>query len=195
MPRPIIADTTQASYGRLTMTEIPSSSHRSVATAADISYCIVWSPLPPITWIIPFIGHTGIADSNGIVSDFQGPYSVGDQGQMAFGAPTRALRISVRGADEVTSCSSHWDEAIQEANRVYRGRTHNLFCDNCHSHVAYALNSMGVKDYGIEKWDMVKIALLIFFRGRFLSWAAVMQTFGPFCIFLFLVLIARSRSN
>ena len=28
-------------------------------------YCIVWSPLPPISWIFPFIGHTGIADSKG----------------------------------------------------------------------------------------------------------------------------------
>lgn len=24
-------------------------------------YCIVWTALPLITWIIPFIGHTGIA--------------------------------------------------------------------------------------------------------------------------------------
>ncbi len=23
-------------------------------------YCIVWTPLPCISWILPFIGHTGI---------------------------------------------------------------------------------------------------------------------------------------
>jgi hypothetical protein len=23
-------------------------------------YCIVWTPLPVISWIIPIIGHTGI---------------------------------------------------------------------------------------------------------------------------------------
>jgi Protein of unknown function (DUF778) len=28
-------------------------------------YCIVWSPLPVITWFFPFIGHTGVADSAG----------------------------------------------------------------------------------------------------------------------------------
>lgn len=33
-------------------------------------YCILWSPLPPITWILPFIGHTGIADANGVIHDF-----------------------------------------------------------------------------------------------------------------------------
>jgi Protein of unknown function (DUF778) len=35
----------------------------------DLSFCIVWSPLPPITWIIPFIGHTGIADSRGALHE------------------------------------------------------------------------------------------------------------------------------
>ena len=154
----------------------------------ELAYCIVWSPLPPITWLLPFIGHTGIADSNGIVSDFQGPYNVGDQGQMAFGAPTRALRLR---CDETSS--QHWDEAIQEANRVYRGRMHNICCDNCHSHVACALNSVAVKDYGIEKWDMVKIATLMFLRGRFLSPMAVLQTFGPFLLIVFLILVLKLR--
>lgn len=30
-----------------------------------------------------------------MASDFQGPYYVGDQGRMAFGNPTRALKIDV----------------------------------------------------------------------------------------------------
>lgn len=60
-----------------------------------LSYCILWSPLPVITWVLPFIGHLGIADSRGIASDFQGPYFVGDQGRMAFGTPTRALKVNL----------------------------------------------------------------------------------------------------
>ena len=60
-----------------------------------LSYCILWSPLPIITWVLPFIGHLGIADSRGIASDFQGPFFVGDQGRMAFGNPTRALKINL----------------------------------------------------------------------------------------------------
>lgn len=28
-------------------------------------FCIVWSPLPVITWFLPFIGHMGIADAQG----------------------------------------------------------------------------------------------------------------------------------
>jgi hypothetical protein len=64
-------------------------------TQEDLSFTILWSPLPPITWILPFIGHTGIANSNGVASDFQGPYYVGDQGRMAFGNPTRALKVDI----------------------------------------------------------------------------------------------------
>jgi hypothetical protein len=27
----------------------------------------VWSPLPVITWFLPFIGHTGIGSSTGVL--------------------------------------------------------------------------------------------------------------------------------
>jgi len=47
-----------------------------------LSFTILWSPLPPITWLIPFIGHMGIASSRGVANDFQGPYTVGDRGRM-----------------------------------------------------------------------------------------------------------------
>ena len=30
-------------------------------------FCIVWSPLPVITWFFPFIGHTGIGNSDGVL--------------------------------------------------------------------------------------------------------------------------------
>lgn len=62
----------------------------------ELAFSILWSPLPVITWICPFIGHLGIADSNGVASDFQGPYYVGDRGRMAFGDPTRALTFNVQ---------------------------------------------------------------------------------------------------
>ena len=37
-------------------------------------YAIAWSPLPLITWVIPFIGHMGLCDAQGRVHDFAGPY-------------------------------------------------------------------------------------------------------------------------
>jgi transmembrane protein 222 len=46
--------------------------------------CIVWTPLPLISWVLPFIGHTGIGGSDGVLHDFQGPYSIGID-DLAFG--------------------------------------------------------------------------------------------------------------
>lgn len=167
----------------------PSSSSRSSSSTSqcqqDLSFCILWSPLPPITWILPFIGHTGIANSRGIASDFQGPYFVGDSGRMAFGPPTRALKMNT----DVTVTTQQWDDAIEEANQVYRGRMHNICCDNCHSHVSNALNRMPMHAHGISKWNMVKLCFLIFFKARFLSWGGVLCQFGPFLVVVLVILL------
>ena len=158
------------------------------STKSDLSFTILWSPLPVITWIIPFIGHLGIADSKGVASDFRGPYFVGDDGRMAFGAPTRSLKVDI---GDLPGGAERWDEAIQEANSVYRGRMHNLFCDNCHSHVANALNRMPIKA-PLDKWNMVILCFVMFLRGNFLSKGAVLMQFGPFAVFLLIFLLVRS---
>ena len=54
------------------------------AEKARFPYCIVWTPLPLITALIPFIGHTGIAPSSGIIHDFSGPYQITID-ELAFG--------------------------------------------------------------------------------------------------------------
>jgi hypothetical protein len=153
-----------------------------------LAYTIVWSPLPPITWFIPFIGHTGICDSSGIASDFRGPYYVGDDGRMAFGPPTRYYKVDINRCNVTPE---QWDTAIQVANELYRGRMHNICCDNCHSHVAYALNQIPISANGIHKWDMIKIAALMFFRGSFLSWSGILQQFLPFSIFITLIVVFK----
>ena len=79
-----------------------------------------------------------------------------------------------------------WDAMIQEANEVYRGRMHNICCDNCHSHVAYALNKMQLYD---TKWDMVKLCFLVFFRARFLSLPGFLRQFVPFTILVCLIMV------
>jgi hypothetical protein len=98
------------------------SSHDS-RRQPDFSFCILWSPLPIFTWIIPFIGHLGIADSRGYSHDFQGPYAIGTSRKaiMAFGPTTRYLKMDIGQLSNV----ERWDEAIREADRVYSGRMHS----------------------------------------------------------------------
>lgn len=40
-------------------------------------FCIVWTAIPCLTWFFPFVGHMAIADSQGIIYDFAGPYTIG----------------------------------------------------------------------------------------------------------------------
>lgn len=150
--------------------------------------CILWSPLPIITWFLPFVGHLGMSDSSGTMNDFQGPYTVGqDNHRMAFGRPTRFYPIQqlLKDSDvfDEPDFATRWDEAIDEANRIYRGRMHNICWDNCHSHVGYALQIVSKR-----KWNMVQLATFMFFQGRFVNgWSSICQQFGPFCVFLLLV--------
>lgn len=43
---------------------------------------------------------------------------------------------------ELQNVDEIWDESINEANIEFENRAHNLLCNNCHSHVAMALNRM-----------------------------------------------------
>lgn len=164
-------------------------------------YCIVWSPLPPITWILPFIGHMGIANSRGrtfldnilfceckscnyfetgIIHDFAGPYHIGI-GDFAFGAPTRYLLLSPSLCHSAT-----WDEGVESGSQEYTKHMHNICCDNCHSHVARCLNDMRY-DNRID-WNMIILGVKMFFFGRFTDTWGFVKTFLPFFIFITLVL-------
>lgn len=52
-------------------------SFRSALPSRRFPFCLVWGPLPVISWLLPWIGHLGIADAEGRVHDFAGPYFVG----------------------------------------------------------------------------------------------------------------------
>ncbi len=61
--------------------------------------------------------------------------------------------------------ASGWDAAVAKASEIYGGRMHNLFCDNCHSHVARALNIM--KYDGSSRWNMIWLCFRMLFCGKF----------------------------
>mmetsp|Transcript_25934 Transcript_25934/g.57408 ORF Transcript_25934/g.57408 Transcript_25934/m.57408 type:complete len:180 (+) Transcript_25934:148-687(+) len=145
-------------------------------------YCIVWTPIPCISWIFPFIGHTGIADSTGVIHDFAGPYHIG-VGSLAFGRTARYIQCS---PGECTA--AEWDRGLKEGCEIYKGRMHNLLWDNCHSHVAQCLNIMKYKRS--SSFNMVIIAIWMFFSGRFVDAGAVVRAYAPFLTLLTILLLA-----
>ncbi|KJE91329.1 transmembrane protein [Capsaspora owczarzaki ATCC 30864] len=146
-------------------------------------YCVVWTPLPCISALLPFIGHVGICTSKGIIRDFAGPYYVSTD-NMAFGTPTKYW---VLDPSRVQSKQHDWDRAVAKASDEYACRMHNLFCDNCHSHVAMALNLM---EYGgSSSWSTWKIGLLMLVHGRYVSSGALLRTWLPFLVLAAIVAI------
>lgn len=144
-------------------------------------YCLVWSPLPPISWVLPFIGHTGIADSSGVIYDFAGPYHIGKE-YMAFGEPTRYIQLDPRKCFDLD-----WDRGVESGCNMYSRRMHNICCDNCHSHVAATLNFM--KYANSDNYSMVGIGAWFFFQGRFTSLGAAIKTYAPFTVILLICLL------
>lgn len=117
-------------------------------------FAIVWTPIPCITWFLPFVGHMvrrccsncidpsvcnrvmatvwlhqGIADSAGAIHDFAGPYYIGYD-DMAFGRPTRYLILDPKkiSAPSKPTGPQSWNAGLETGNAVYRKRMHNLWC-------------------------------------------------------------------
>ncbi|XP_063932680.1 transmembrane protein 222 [Zophobas morio] len=145
--------------------------------------CIVWTPIPILTWLFPFIGHMGVCLSSGIIRDFAGPYYV-SQDNMAFGRPTKYWQLKPALAyGGITG----WDRAVTEASEIYSGRMHNLFCDNCHSHVATALNLMQYDNS--KSWNMVKLAFLMLIYSKYVSFCGFVKTWLPFLFLVTLIVL------
>eukprot|EP00099_Drosophila_melanogaster_P018175 NP_609194.1 uncharacterized protein Dmel_CG8372, isoform A [Drosophila melanogaster] len=141
-------------------------------------YCIVWTPIPVLTWLMPMIGHMGICTSSGVIRDFAGPYFVSED-NMAFGRPTRYIRLHPK---HMVGGSYAWDEAVSKASVLYGTRIHNIFCDNCHSHVATALIYM--RYYDSTAWNMIILSMWLFVCGRYVGIGGFIKTWLPFAILL-----------
>ena len=157
--------------------------HHNAQFDADdqrFQYAIVWTHLPPITWILPFIGHMGICDSRGVIYDFVGGIGKGD---MMLGPPCRYLRL-----DPLQARKGTWDAAVHRANDIYEHRIHNICCDNCHSHVAVALEQM--KYRAISHWNMVVLCFWVFFTAPYTSFCAFLKQWTGFAIIVLLYCFA-----
>lgn len=63
-----------------------------VPEKAKFPCCLVWTPLPVVSWLAPFIGHVGICREDGAIVDFSGSYFI-NVDDFAFGAVARYLQL------------------------------------------------------------------------------------------------------
>ncbi|XP_018962723.1 transmembrane protein 222-like isoform X2 [Cyprinus carpio] len=151
-----------------------------------------WIRFSPVRkrWLFPFIGHMGICTSSGVIRDFAGPYFVSED-NMAFGRPTKYWMLDV--SKVYASGSNAWDTAVHNASEEYKQRMHNLCCDNCHSHVAMALNLMRYDNS--TSWNMVNLCLLSLIHGKHVSCVGFLKTWLPFCILTSVILAVTLSLN
>ena len=143
-------------------------------------YCIVWTPIPVITWVLPCIGHVGICSSNGVIHDFAGPYCVSVD-NMAFGNPTKyiLLELNAKEYDEYDSC-------IEGGTQDYNEQFYSFCFNNCHSFVARCLNKLRYK--GSTNYTMIHVWWMLCLRSKFLNCSKFLETYLAFFIFVILIL-------
>lgn len=156
------------------------------ARLVDIGKCrfphsIVWSPLPGITWFLPFIGHIGITDKEGIIYDFGGSFTI-NVDSFTFGQPTRYYQLDLAKCRDMD-----WDVSVQRGCDAYSKRNHNFCCDNCHSHVARCLNNMAYSE--TRAHSSFSVWAMVFVRGKYVNFYGFIKTWLPFIIILVLVVV------
>ena len=80
-----------------------------------------------------------------------------------------------------------WDYAIENADREYKERMHSIFCDNCHSHVALAMNNMNYR--GRKNRGMVSVWWQLLCGSWYLTWCKLFSVYMPFVI-VFVIILA-----
>ena len=145
-------------------------------------YCIVWTPIPFLTYLIPSIGHAGIADSEGVIHDFALTFYINID-DFSFGKPTKYFQLELSDKERYD-----YDKAIQKGDLKFNKERHNLFLNNSHSHVAYILNQ--VKYKGKNNYNIVDIWWLFIWKGKYISFLAFIKTYLGFFIFVLIIALA-----
>ncbi|GAV69106.1 DUF778 domain-containing protein [Cephalotus follicularis] len=157
---------------------------------AKFPCCLVWTPLPVVSWLAPFIGHIGICQEDGAILDFSGSNFI-NVDDFAFGAPARHLQLDRNQCCFPPNLAGHtckhgyqhtefgtaitWDDALRSSIRHFQHKTYNIFTCNCHSFVANCLNRLC---YGASMdWNMINVAALILFKGRWIDGMSVIRSF------------------
>ncbi len=139
--------------------------------------CIVWTQLPLISFLFPFIGHTGICTSDGRIYDFAGSETIGKD-ELAFGDPYKYVPLDF---------SLLYDKGLFKANEKFSHEEHSLFCNNCHSHVANALNNMNYQNR--NNYNMISIWWMCLTKSKYVSWGHLIRNYLGWiiviCLFVF----------
>ena len=151
------------------------SSETPLIEKSKLSCCVIWIPIPGLTWILPLFGHIGVTDSKGVTYDFQGSGIIG-KGHTLFGTTKEYWKIDVD--------PQIWDEAVSEVSQRFGSIDYNFLFSNCHYFAAAVLDRVNVnKSILGGKWvngATLKIAVGVSMHGRYISVRDMILSWLPF---------------
>jgi len=146
--------------------------------------CVVWCPIPILTWILPFVGHAAIGASDGTLYDFQGDLSVHqDKDTTYFGKVTKywVLDLSKSNVQD----SAEFDSVLSRSVDTFSHKYYNFFTNNCHDFVGETLNAIEYE--GRSNWASVTLVLGLFRHAHYVGPSQFFKTYGPFFVLLVLI--------
>jgi hypothetical protein len=91
------------------------------------------------------------------------------------------------------TASQTWNRSIENANKIYSEKMHNLLLQNCHHHVAHVLNGLQYKNR--KSWGTVSLILFLMAKSSYVSPARFFKTWGVFFVICaVIIIIATSLS-
>lgn len=106
----------------------------------NISCSLVWTSIPVLSYVFPFVGHVGITDSVGRIHDF-GSSNYVSIDQMAYGNPDKIIHFEIT-QDEFT----RWNKSIHTVSKKFSKKTYSLCGTNGYSFCASVLNKIKYND-------------------------------------------------
>ena len=108
----------------------------------------------------------------GNIYDFAGPYTISIN-NFSFNTPLKYVILDI-------SDTKLYDRAIRKSNEVYSCKMHDLFINNCHSHVANVLNLIKYKEK--SNWGILSVFWLVITKGKYFDWHSIIKTYSVFMI-------------
>ena len=93
-----------------------------------------------------------------------------------------------KGRKRLSAEEYEYDKAIEKGDAKFNMERHNLFWNNCHSHVAYVLNQIKYK--GKCNYYMVDVWWILILKGKYISFLAFIKTYIGFFIFFLIIFLA-----
>lgn len=111
-------------------------------TKSRFPCCLVWTPLPVVSWLAPFIGHAGLCLEDGSIVDFSGSNFV-NVDNFAYGSVARYIQLD---REQVQLLNFHSNSKTE--------RTYSQFL-SCHKVIVKGIRNLQFKKLTGKKTSKV----------------------------------------